>query len=118
MKYLKSFLWFIIPFIIISLIVTILYYFNLINENIYIYTRFIMSLLSLFIGGLYLGRHSLKKGWLEGLKFGGIIIVFLTIIYYVLFGFCFSMRTFIYYLILLLSSVLGSMFGIRNVEKI
>lgn len=117
MKYLKSLLWVIIPFLISSLIITILYYFNIINDNIYTYTGLFSTLISLFIGGVYLGKHSSRKGWLEGLKLGGTIIIILFMINYLGFGYKLSLKIFIYYLILLLSITLGSMFGIRNIDK-
>lgn len=117
MKYLKSVLWIIVSFLIMSLLFSLLYYVNILGDKIYDYTKFITPILSLFLGGLYLGKHSTNKGWLEGLKLGGTIILLLFMISYLGFNISLTFKLFIYYLLFLLVTVFGSMFGIRNVEE-
>lgn len=117
MKYLKSILWIIVPFLVMSLLFSLLYYVNILGDNIYNYIKLFTPIVSLFLGGLYLGKHSTKKGWLEGLKLGGVNIIILFMISYLGFNQGFTFKLFIYYLIFLLVTVFGSMFGIRNVEK-
>lgn len=117
MKYLKSLLWIIVPFFIMSLLFSLLYYVNILGDNIYNYIKLFTPIVSLFLGGLYLGKHSNSKGWLEGLKLGGVTILILFMISYLGFNQGFTFKLFIYYLIFLLVTVFGSMFGIRNIEK-
>lgn len=117
MKYLKSLLWIIVPFLVISLLFSLLYYVNILGDNIYNYIKLFTPIVSLFLGGLYLGKHSNSKGWFEGLKLGGVTILILFMISYLGFNQGFTFKLFIYYLIFLLVTVFGSMFGIRNVEK-
>lgn len=116
MKYLKSVLWFIIPLLILSFIGSTMYYFEWLSPTIYKYIQLIIPLLSLFLGGLYLGKNSKENGWLEGLKQGSIIIFILFMISYLAFDIGFSLKGMIYYIIILLVHTLGSMIGIRNVE--
>lgn len=117
MKYLKSVLWIIAPLLILSLLFSLLYYVNILSDKVFDYIKLLTPIVSLFLGGFYLGKHSTKKGWLEGLKLGGAIILMLFMISYLGFGYGFSIKIIVYYLILLLTVVFGSMFGIRNVEK-
>lgn len=71
----------------------------------------IMAVLS-FVGGLVLGKKASKNGYLEGLKFGG-ILAFILFILNVLFYRHFDLYVVLYYLVLLVSSVIGSMIGIN-----
>lgn len=65
--------------------------------------------------GIGIGRKSSKKGYLEGLKLGGIIILSLLLIN-LLFIRTFSLSILMYYLIILASSIIGSMIGI-NIKR-
>ena len=117
MKYLKklgiSIGIFSISFLSLLLITTLFSYLNIIKSNMATIITIIIPLLSIFLSSLYIGKNSIKKGWLEGIKLGLIIIVsFITI--NLLFYNKFNIRNLIYYLILLLSSVLGSMLGINK----
>lgn len=116
MNYLKSLLFILVPFLVLSILFSLLYYFNILGESVYSIFKMIIPSISLFIGGVYLGKHSKEKGWLEGLKLGGGMVLFLFLIS-ILFLNSFSFKGIIYYFIILFSTILGSMFGIRNVEK-
>lgn len=102
-----------ITFIVIAVfITTLLNYFNILNYKLTIYLKFITSIISFFIGGLMIGYKSKKKGWLEGIKFSLIIISFMIIITLLLNEF--EYKSLIFYNILLISSIIGSMFGITK----
>lgn len=102
-----------IAFIIIALfIITLLNYFNILGYKLTIYLKFIISIIAFFIGGIMIGYRSNKKGWLEGIKFSLIIILFMIIITLLLNEF--EYKALIFYVILLISSVIGSMFGITK----
>ena len=117
MNYLKGALFVIVPFIVLSFIVSILYYFNITSNSIQNIFKVFIPVLSFFLGGVYLGKHSKENGWLEGLKLGGIFIILFFLISYLGFDVVLSFPGTIYYLIILLSSMFGAMFGIRNVIK-
>lgn len=115
-KYLKSFLTIFIFFFVLIFLTTVLYYFNILKTPIVNYIKIIIPILSLLMGGIYIGRHSKEHGWLEGLKIGLIFLFIMFIFSYLAFGKGMHLRTCIYYLILLISSVLGSMIGINKKE--
>lgn len=97
-----------------SLIITTLNYFDIFNKNISSIIKIILIVLSYFIGGFIIGGKSTKKGWLEGLKFG-----LITSIIFILFNILglqtkIDFKIIFYYLILIISSIFGSMIGINK----
>ena len=70
----------------------------------------IIMIITFIIMGFLKGKSSNNKGYLQGLKIGGILVVILFMISF----FNFSLKTIIYYIILLLSSVFGAMIGINK----
>lgn len=71
-----------------------------------------IPILAMFTSGYKIGKSSEKKGYLEGIKIGGIII--LNFLVLVLLLDKFSLKSLLYYLILLLTSILSSMIGINR----
>ena len=117
MKYLKSLAWILVPILILSFLGSLFYDLNWLGPKFYNTLKLIIPLLSIFIGGLYLGKNSKENGWLEGLKLGGAMIIFLFISSYLAFDIGLSLKGIIYYLIILMTAMFGSMMGIRNVDK-
>ena len=111
MKYLKCLGIIFIPILVLGMIYTSFYFFDVISGNIFKWISIITMIISILIGCIYLGKNSKSKGWFEGLKIGlGISILFLLIIFL---GFeSFSLKNLIYYLVIILTSMFGSMFGI------
>ena len=107
-----SLLLFFISIFIITLFITLFSYFNLLSTEIISISYFIIILLSIFISSYILGTKSKEKGYLEGLKLGGLIILIfllLTVIFDK-----FTIKSLVYYVILTLTSILGSMIGINK----
>ena len=105
-------MWFFIILLGGVFIITLINYFNIMNDKIISIIRFILPMVSIFVSSYRLGKSSDKKGYLEGLKFGGIIILIfmlLVIIFDKL-----SWKSIIYYGILLLTSIMSSMIGINR----
>ncbi len=102
----------------ISLVVTLLYHHDIVNATIVNWSKILLPLIVAFIGGWVVGKRAPKKGYLEGI-ISGIILVFL----FFLFSFLAScdsikLRTIIYYIILIATSMFASMIGInRKKEK-
>jgi len=121
MKYLKklsfSFIYIISSLLIITFFITLLNYFNIINDKIISIFKILIPILSLFIGGFYIGKNSNNKGYLEGLKLGGIFCLFLLIFNFLALNNSFKLKYLLFYLILIASTILGSMIGI-NIRKI
>ena len=113
-KYGKTLGIFLICILVLSLIVSL---FNIANI---LYTKgsdiMIMIGMVLIFGfiGLQFGRVATEKGYLEGLKIGGSLILVLIVINLLFYRTSFSLERFIYYVVLILSSTLGSMIGINK----
>ena len=108
----KSLLVTFILIIISSLIISILYYYDIISLNVLKYFKMFFIILSLFIGGVIMGKNSPNKGYLYGLRLTLIIILL-----FLLFGIIFnnlSARKIIFYLISAFSITFGSMLGINK----
>lgn len=114
LKYLKTLIYILIPIIILNLIISLLYYFNIIGDSTANYIKLIIVTLSMLISDIYIGSKANKKGWLEGLKIGIGTIIILFIISYLAFDQGINYKTLIYYFIIVISSILGSMIGINK----
>ena len=110
----KALLYTVSIIIIATFLITILNYFNILGSKIIAITKIIIILISMFIGGIEIGKSSKQKGWLEGIKLGGIIIVILALFNYLGLQKKFEATQIIYYLILIISTTLGSMIGINR----
>lgn len=116
-KYGKRLLWTTISLIISILIISTLYYFNLISSNTFKILEIIILLLNIFISTYILGKKTSKRGYLEGIKFS-LIIIILFLLLTLLSSEPLKLKSIIYYLIIMITSVFGSMFGInRRNEK-
>lgn len=113
-KYLKSLLYILISIIAFGLFITILNYFNIISTNTCKYFKIISIIISFIIGGLYIGKRSSTKGYLEGLKISLSAIAILILLNYLGFDKSFSFKSIIFYIIIIISSVLGSITGINR----
>lgn len=112
-KYIKSLGFTLFFIIILTLLVTFLNYIGLISGTFLNIIKFIIPVISVFIGGFVIGNNSTEKGWLNGLKIGFVIIVLFLIIS-LLFKSKIDFKVIIYYLILLGIVVFGSMIGISK----
>ena len=99
--------------LILTFIITLLNYINLISIKIVTAFSYITPFISFFIGGLLLGKTSINKGWLEGIKFGFIIIILSFVFNYLAFDQGFNISNIILYTITIISSIIGSMIGIN-----
>lgn len=113
MKYLKYILFYIILISMFSLITTIISYFDIINENtLLIIKRIIIGIINI-ITGLYIGKNSKEKGYLEGIKFGLIIIITMVIFTIIMPMLEISIKSIIYYLVIGALMTIGSTIGIN-----
>ena len=112
----KSFLVSLIILLGLTLIITIFNYIGLLSLNIVNIFSYITPFIALFIGGVLMGKESVNKGWLEGIKFGLICTIIFIIFNYLAFDSFFNISNIILYIITLIASVLGGMIGI-NLKK-
>lgn len=113
-NYLKNIVYVFLGLFITTIVVTLLNYFGILNGTILNITLTTIIILSLFIGGYLTGKKANKKGYLEGIKFGSIMIILIILLNLIVFKNKFNLINILFYLSLLTSSVLGSMFGISR----
>lgn len=117
MNYIKnisiSFLYIIGVTIVLTFIMTLLNYFNIITGSVLTITKIIITFIAIFIGGFIIGKKSKTKGWLEGIKIGIIILIILSIINFLILKVNFEFRIILYDIIILFSCTFGSIIGIN-----
>lgn len=64
----------------LTFIFSSLYYINFIGNGLFKFIKILIPIISIFIGSFIIGKKSNSKGWLEGLKFGSMIILLLFLI--------------------------------------
>lgn len=98
---------------IATFFITTLNYFNLISGSFLSILEILIMIITLFTGGFLIGKNSKAKGWLEGLKVGAINI-FIYFIINIIFIKEISFKVLLYYIILIICSILGGMIGISK----
>lgn len=121
MNYLKklgiSFIYIISTILIITFAITVLNYFNIIADNMISIFKILVPIISLFIGGFYIGKKSNKNGYFEGIKLGVFFSLFLIIFNFLAIDNSFKLKYLLFYLIIIISSMLGSMVGINKRKR-
>lgn len=117
LNYLKGLLWTIGLIVILSLIVTIFHYFNILNTKGLEYAYLLVPIFSILMGAVIVGKNSKEKGFLEGIKMGIIYLGIMTILSLLIFKSNFELKVLLYDAILLLTAMLGSMIGINFKAK-
>ena len=112
-KYTIHFLLTILSIFLCILLTTTLYYFNIIPNNIYELCKLLLILLPLLVSSILLGKKATQKGFLEGMKLGGLIIILFTLISLITKQ-DIKLRIILYDGIILLTSILGGMIGINK----
>ena len=110
MKYLKTFIFETILFISLTLIITILYYFNIINTNTNNILKIIIFIITFFIVGIYTSKFINKKYYLQGLKIS-IINILLFLLLSILFKYNFNIKQILYYFLIIIITTFSSIFG-------
>lgn len=109
-----SFIWILAILFSLTIILTIMSYFDVFGEKITTIFKILIPIISLFIGGIQIGKKSIKKGWLEGLKLSLIFIIILLIFNYLGLNKNFEAKNILFYIILIISTMFGSMIGINK----
>lgn len=121
MKFLKNIgisLIYIIGIILIStFILTIFNYFNIISGTALSVFKILICTISLFVGGFIIGKNSSKNGWLEGFKLSLIFLLLIVIFNYLAFDSVLSLKNILYYVIIIVSCIFGSIIGINLNKK-
>ena len=99
---------------VFTFLVTLLSYFNIMNDSVTTVFKMIIPILSMLASGIVMGRNSSQKGWLEGLKLGLMVCVLLMLFNMLGLGNGFKIGNVLFYTILTFSSIVGSMIGISR----
>ena len=101
--------------LIFTLLTTTLNYFNILPDSILSIINIIVISISSLIGGIYLGTKSNKGGYRNGIVLGLIYSVLLILLDLLFFDF--KIKYILFYIIIIISSMLGSMIGIQKNKK-
>ena len=107
----------ILSIIALTFFITILSYFDIMSSKIVSIFKILIPIISLFIGGFIIGTRSNNKGLLEGLKLGLIFLFLDIIITALIFNAKFEIKYLLFYTIILMSSIFGSIIGINKKSK-
>ena len=99
--------------LMLSFIICTLNYFDILNKGFYKGLLVLSSIMSVSIGGYILGNKSDSKGYIKGLIFGIIIVILYTIIALITKN-NLNTASFIYYLIISITSLIAGAIGINK----
>ena len=105
-----------ISIVALGFLLNVLYYFDIIEGNIYNIMKMVIVLICLFVNSFLLGKGSLKHGIVEGLKLGAIFLLVMIILKTIT-NSPFDIRTIIYSIIILLTTSVSAVIGINKNEK-
>ena len=112
LNFLKSISIFLALFIIYLIVISLLYYFEILSYNIVSIISYIVVLFLFFILGFKSSKHFNNKGYLNGFITSFIICTILSLVTLIIDNYSFS--TLVYYLSLILSSITGGITGIQK----
>ncbi len=104
--------------LLFTLLITGMNYINMIGKKTITVLEIICPIITLFIGGFLMGKVSKQKGWLEGLKIAFIFIVLIILFNYLGLRNHLELKNLIYYLILTITCIFGSMIGINKNKEL
>lgn len=110
----KPFIYILSSIITLTAIVTLLNFFDIFNETTLNISKIIIIIVSLIIGGFLVGKKSPNKGWLAGLKLSLVFIIFILLFNFLALGYFVQLSDLIYYFIIIISTIFGSMIGINT----
>lgn len=102
---------------ILIFISTIFNFFDLFGIKIMNFLYMFIPIISCFISGIFMGIKSLKKGYLEGLYLGILMVVIFFLLNYLGFDNGLNLKSSIFYFIIIATCVLGSMIGINKKKE-
>mgnify|MGYP002578568235 FL=1 len=113
-NYLIAIGYFLLVVAVFAIILTIFNYYDIVTNKLFKVIKVLIPSLALFIGGYKVGNNANKKGYIEGIKLSLIVIAILFMFSYLGFNASFSISLILYYIILIISSMLGAMIGINK----
>ena len=103
--------------LILTFIMATFNYFNIIGSNTLSFIKIIIMIISALAGGILIGINTKDKGWLAGIRYAFVFIIFIVLLNYLGYDYGIKLKSLIYYIIIIVSSMIGSMIGINNQKK-
>ena len=94
---------------ILTILLTIINYFSKMPVQL---LKAIIPLISLLISSIFLGKNVKEKGYIEGIKFSSLYLIFITLLNFI-FKTGFNYKTFIVYILFIICGIVGAMIGIN-----
>lgn len=116
-KYLITLLSITLSILLVTLILTTFYYYDLISTDTYKFLKIGTLVITLLLNSIVIGKNSIKNGYLDGIKLGIMLIIFCTLVS--IMNKSISIKLILYNVIILLTSTFGSIIGIntKRIEK-
>ena len=111
-NYLKSIVLTFGTIIVISFIINLFFYYNLVNDLIYKILLMISIISIVGVFSFLLGKKREKKGYLEGLKYG-LVVVFIMFLFSIILFKNIEINMLIYYPIIIITSLIFAVIGIN-----
>lgn len=115
-KYVFSGLYSLSIILVGTLLSSLFYYLNVTGNKLNSSFLYATSILAIFVGALKLAKSLKYKGFITGTIYFSIWLVIMLFLSLVIFKTSFSLKNIIYYLILLIFSILGSILG-KNMQE-
>jgi len=103
--------------LILSLLTAIIHYFDLLSDKIIDSLLIVIPILTVFVFSYILGTNTDQKGWLNGIIYAMLFIVVTKIIEFIFLQTFITDFNYLYYLIITLTSIFGSMVGISKKQN-
>lgn len=114
-KHIGAFLYSFTSLLIGSFIVSILYYFNITSDKFNNILLYFISISSIFIGSTYFSKNMKYKGLVNGIIYFLIWFIIMLFLSLIVFKTHFGIKNIIYYIILLIFSLIAGVLG-KNLE--
>lgn len=114
-KHIGAFLYSFTSLLIGSFIVSILYYFNITSDKFNNILLYFISISSIFIGSTYFSKNMKYKGLINGIIYFLIWFIIMLFLSLFIFKTHFGIKNIIYYIILLIFSLIAGVLG-KNLE--
>ncbi len=111
-KYIKPAIFFSVSLVAYLAVMSVFHYFGVMKLASVGTVNFVVMAIILFLGGIYMGKKTSKKGYLEGLKLGGVVVV-LSFASNIILVRHFDLYVVLYYFVLAVAATIGSMIGIN-----
>lgn len=98
--------------IVSSLLISTLHILNILSKNVVTFLKIVIPIIALFTGSYLISKEEKTNGWKNGLLFGTIYFIIMFFLNLFIKGEVILLKQFLFFLILLVSSVLGGMMGV------